>query len=74
MRSSSSAVSGVSSAGLSTTVLPAASAGATFQAAIVSGKFQGTMSATTPRGSRNVIAIPPATGMVSPSARSGAAA
>ena len=40
-RSKRSAVSGVSSAGFSTTVLPAASAGASFQAAIVSGKFQG---------------------------------
>ena len=36
-----SAVSGVNSAGLSTTVLPAASAGATFHASISSGKFQG---------------------------------
>ena len=36
-----SAVSGVVSAGLSTTVLPVASAGASFQAAISSGKFQG---------------------------------
>ena len=39
------AVSGVSSAGLSTIVLPAASAGAIFQAAIVSGKFHGVISA-----------------------------
>ena len=38
---SESAVSGVVSAGLSTTVLPAASAGAIFQAAISSGKFHG---------------------------------
>ncbi len=38
---SSSAVSGVVSAGLSTQVLPAASAGASFQAAISSGKFHG---------------------------------
>ena len=37
------AVSGVSSAGLSTTVLPAASAGAKPQPAIGIGKFQGTM-------------------------------
>ena len=74
IRSNSSAVSGVSSAGLSTTVLPAASAGASFQDAIVSGKFHGTISATTPSGSRNVIATPPATGIVSPSVRSGAPA
>ena len=37
----SSAVSEVNSAGLSTTVLPAASAGAIFQASISSGKFHG---------------------------------
>ena len=36
-----SAVSGVVSAGFSTTVLPAARAGAIFQASIRSGKFQG---------------------------------
>ena len=36
-----SAVSGVNSAGLSTTVLPVASAGAIFQASISSGKFHG---------------------------------
>ena len=47
---SSSAVSGVVSAGLSTAVLPHASAGASFQAAIRSGKFQGTICAATPCG------------------------
>ena len=36
-----SAESGVCSAGLSTIVQPAASAGASFQAAIISGKFHG---------------------------------
>lgn len=36
-----SAVSGVDSAGFRTTVLPAARAGAIFQASIISGKFQG---------------------------------
>ena len=36
-RASTSAVSGVSSLGLSTTALPAASAGPTFQAAMLSG-------------------------------------
>ena len=45
-----SAVSGVVSAGLSTTVLPVASAGAIFQAAISSGKFQGMICAATPIG------------------------
>ena len=69
-----SAVSGVSSAGLRTTVLPAASAGPIFQEAIVSGKFQGVMSPTTPSGSRTVSPSPPAIGIVSPSSRSGAAA
>ncbi len=67
-------VSGVSSAGLSTTVLPAASAGASFHAAIVSGKFHGVISPTTPSDSRTVNACPPATGIVSPSSRSGAPA
>ena len=47
---SSSAVSGVVSAGLSTAVLPQASAGASFQAAISSGKFHGTIWPTTPIG------------------------
>jgi hypothetical protein len=69
-----SAVSGVSPAGFSTTVLPAASAGASFQEAMVSGKFHGTISPTTPSGSRKVRSTPPATGMVSPSSRSGAPA
>jgi hypothetical protein len=47
-------------------VLPQASAGPSFQLAMRSGKFQGVMSPTTPSGSWNVIATPPATGMVSP--------
>ena len=42
---------GVSSAGLSTTVLPHASAGATFQDSSISGKFHGATAATTPAGS-----------------------
>ena len=46
----SSAVSGVVSAGLSTTVLPHASAGAIFQDSISSGKFQGMIWAATPSG------------------------
>ncbi len=45
----SSAVSGVVSAGFSTTVLPQASAGAIFQASISSGKFHGMTWAATPR-------------------------
>src|SRR5918993_812328 len=71
MRSNARALSGVSSAGLRTSVLPAARAGAIFQLAMVSGKFQGTMRPTTPSGSRNVTSTPPETGMVSPSKRSG---
>jgi hypothetical protein len=47
---SSSAVSGVVSAGFSTTVLPQASAGAIFQAAISSGKFHGMIWPATPSG------------------------
>ena len=47
---SSSAVSGVVSAGLSTTVLPQASAGAIFHAAISSGKFHGMTCPATPSG------------------------
>ena len=48
------AVSGVWLAGLRRTTLPQASAGATFHAASSSGKFQGTIAATTPTGSRSV--------------------
>jgi hypothetical protein len=70
---SRSAVSGVSSAGFSTTVLPAASAGANPQAAIGIGKFQGTMMPTTPSGSRKVTSTPPGTGIWWPSSRSGVA-
>ena len=47
---SRSAVSGVCSAGLNTTVFPAARAGPSFQAAISSGKFHGTICPTTPDG------------------------
>ena len=68
------AVSGVISAGLRTTVLPAASAGASPQPAIGIGKFHGTMTATTPSGSLKVMSTPPATGICRPNSRSGAAA
>ena len=47
---STSAVSGVVSAGLRMTVLPVASAGAIFQAAIISGKFHGITWPATPIG------------------------
>jgi hypothetical protein len=51
---SSSAVSGVCSAGFNTAVLPVVSAGASFHAAISSGKFHGMIWPTTPTGSRSV--------------------
>ena len=44
------AVSGVVSAGLSTTVFPHASAGAIFHESMRSGKFQGMIWAATPSG------------------------
>jgi hypothetical protein len=44
-------VTGVVSAGLSTEVFPHASAGASFHAAISSGKFHGTICPATPSGS-----------------------
>ncbi|MEY9716568.1 hypothetical protein ABIF03_008710 [Bradyrhizobium elkanii] len=49
-----SADSEVSSAGFITTVQPQARAGASFHMPIISGKFHGTMAATTPTGSRTV--------------------
>ena len=47
---SASAVSGVSPAGLATTVQPTASAGATLRVIIAAGKFHGVIAATTPIG------------------------
>jgi hypothetical protein len=47
---SAKAVSGVSEAGLHTTVQPTASAGATLRVIMAAGKFQGVMAATTPIG------------------------
>ena len=63
---SRSAESGVSSAGLRTTVFPHASAGPSFQEEMLSGKFHGTIRPTTPSGSRNVTSTPPPTGIDSP--------
>jgi hypothetical protein len=52
---------------LTTTVLPMARAGATFHAAITSGKFHGTIATQTPSGSRNVSSVPsPDAGIVWP--------
>jgi len=45
-------VRGVWGAGLMTTALPAATAGASFQIAMMSGKFHGAMEPTTPTGRR----------------------
>ena len=50
-RSTASAVSGVCSAGLSTIVQPAASAGAALRVGIAAGKFHGVMPAVTPTAS-----------------------
>src|ERR1700724_269828 len=61
------AVSGVADAGLTTTELPSARAGATFQVVIANGKFQGTIRPQTPTGSRKVRPVPGApTGTVWP--------
>jgi len=43
-----------SSAGLSTIVQPVASTGAIFQMALLTGRFHGTIAATTPTGSFSV--------------------
>lgn len=51
---SRSEVSGASSAGLSTTVQPVASAGPIFQIVAVSGPFHGMIAPTTPMGSFSV--------------------
>jgi hypothetical protein len=50
-RASSSIDAEVNSDGFTTTVQPAASAGASFQLVMVRGEFQGVMIATTPFGS-----------------------
>ena len=50
MPATASAVSGVSLAGLSTTVQPAASAGPILRVAIAAGKFHGVISRLTPTG------------------------
>ena len=51
------AESGVCSAGLTTTVQPAASAGAILRVIIPLGKFQGVIAAQTPIGSRNASSL-----------------
>src|SRR5690606_7823279 len=54
-RPSSAATHGVSGAGLSTTVQPAASAGPTLARLIWVGTFHGVIAATTPTGSRRTV-------------------
>jgi hypothetical protein len=54
-RPSASDTSGVHSAGLSTTALPAASAGAIFCASLAIGEFHGVIAPTTPTGSCTLI-------------------
>lgn len=51
---SRSTTSGATSAGFRTTVLPQASAGASFHTADSNGPFQGMIAARTPSGSRSV--------------------
>lgn len=55
IRPRSSAGEDVTSDGFSTTALPAAIAGASFCASMVSGEFHGVIAATTPIGSYTVI-------------------
>ena len=57
-RTASAAISGVSSAGLASTGLPAASAAATWPVKMASGKFQGLMQATGPSGRCVALAKP----------------
>ena len=68
---SSAAQPGVSEAGLSTTVLPATSAGIAFHIGMAMGKFQGVMSPATPMGSRMLMAhlSGSSEGTVSPNSR-----
>ena len=56
---SAQAEPGTRSAGLRTTQLPKASAGAIFQAGMAIGKFQGVISPTTPKGSRVTSTLTP---------------
>src|SRR5437868_14479332 len=66
-----SAVSGVSDAGLSTIVQPAANAGPILRVAIAAGKFHGVTSTATPIGCSSTRTLLPPAGAVetSPSAR-----
>ena len=73
---SAQAVPGTRSAGLNTTVLPKASAGAIFQAGMAMGKFHGQIRPTTPSGSRVSITSTPGRtdAIATPSTRSASCA
>jgi hypothetical protein len=68
---SARAENGVSDAGLTTTVQPAAIAAAALRVIIADGKFHGVMQATTPTGSRRTVIRRPGRWLigVSPSIR-----
>ncbi len=55
IRANSNVDNGVFSSGLTTTLLPAASAGAIFHSASSSGKFHGAIAPTTPMGSLRTV-------------------
>ena len=71
-----SAVSGVSLAGFSTTVQPAASAGPILRVAIAAGKFQGVTSTQMPTGcwSTTILFAPDGAVMTAPAARTASSA
>ena len=76
MRATASAVIGVSDAGLSTTVQPAARAGPILRVAMAAGKFQGVTSTATPTGwcSTRIFLSPAGAGPRVPSARTASSA
>ena len=60
----------MTSLGLKTTPLPAASAGPSLREGMLSGKFQGVIAATTPTGARRVnTRLPSPVGRVTPAVR-----
>ena len=60
----------MTSLGLKTTPLPAASAGPSLREGMFSGKFHGVIAATTPTGARRVITrLPSPVGRVTPAVR-----
>ena len=71
-----SAVSGVSEAGLSTTVQPAASAGPILRVAMAAGKFHGVTSTETPTGWRmtRILLAPDGACISTPSIRTASSA